>query len=389
MKNDKLGITNYELRIRTERHLLPATCHLPPAIRHLPRATCYLLLATCLLILAACAPAVAQVEPGATTPNAAPATLPPPGIVQNAGPTPSAATATAVAGINAGDSPDASPAAEITPTPRPSPTPEPTPTVEPSPTPLGPQAINGIPLSRIAPLPPETAAVVLETYRRGQELGRDPNAFSKLGDSTILNPHFLGPFDSGEYNLGEFSYLQPAIDRFKGSFERHGVGARHGLHSWSVFDPMWADEKWCEAGEHLLACEFRLNNPAFLFVRLGSNDAGSPSGFRYNVKEVIEFSLENGVVPIIGTKADRFEGSNENNDILRALAAEYHVPLWDFDLLAETLPGRDLDSDGVHLKIVDLPHDYTQEATFQRGHALQDLSALIVLDQVRRVVAGE
>jgi hypothetical protein len=291
------------------------------AICHLRLATCRLLLAICLLFLAACAPAVARPETEAALPIVtAESTLPAPSIIQNDGPTPSSATATAIAELIDGDD-----AAEIPATPAITPTnePTPTPTVAPSPTPLGPQAVNGIALSDFAPLPPETAAVVSETYARGRALGRNPRAFSKLGDSTILNPHFLGLFDAGTYDLGEFAYLQPAIDRFAGSFARHGVGARHGLHSWTVFDPMWADEKWCQAGEHLLACEFRLNNPAFLFVRLGSNDAGSPGGFRYNVKEVIEFSLDNGVVPIIGTKADRFEGSNENNDILRALAAEY------------------------------------------------------------------
>ena len=259
----------------------------------------------------------------------------------------------------------------------------------PSPTPLGPQAINGVPLSVIAPLPPEVIANIRAIYDRGQELGRDPNAFSKLGDSTLLNPHFLGPFDSGDYTLGDFAHLQPTIDRWAGSFARHGVGAHFGLHSWTVFDPMWADEEWCEPGEDLITCEFRLQNPSVLFVRLGSNDAGSPSGFRFNVKEVIEFASERGVIPILGTKADRFEGSNENNDILRALADEYDVPLWEFDRLADTLPGRGLDTDGVHLIIDDLPHDYTDPAAFQRGHAMQDLSALVVLDQVRRVIEEE
>ncbi len=83
---------------------------------------------------------------------------------------------------------------------------------------------------------------------------------------------------------------------------------------------------------------------------------------------------------------DRFEGSNENNDILRQLAAEYHVPLWDFERLAGTLPGRGLDDDNVHLIIDDLPHDYTGAAAFERGHAMQDLSALVALDQIRRVI---
>lgn len=270
-------------------------------------------------------------------------------------------------------------------TPEVSPTPEASPTPEPSPTPLWPMQINGVDIGAIVPMSPEIAENVLAIWARGQELGRDPNTFSKLGDSTILNPHFLGPFDEGNYNLGEFANLQPTIDQFTGSFDRHGVGARFGMHSWTVFDPQWADKDWCLPNEDSLACEFRLNNPSVLFVRLGSNDAGAPSGFRYNLQQVIDASIENGVIPIIGTKADRFEGSNENNDILRELAAENNVPLWDFDLLAGTIPGRGLDTDNVHLKIDDLPHDYTLEETFQRGHPLQDLVALLALDQIRRM----
>ena len=335
------------------------------------------------LILAACAPMPA-IEP--TAPPTTSTSRPAPVVEQNAGPTPNPATLTAVAAPPAADE-ATPPATRHSPPATAAPTATPTPS--PSPTPLGPQAINGVPLSVIAPLPPEVIANVRAIYARGQELGRDPNAFSKLGDSTLLNPHFLGPFDSGDYTLGDFAHLQPTIDRWAGSFARHGVGAHFGLHSWTVFDPMWADEEWCESGEDLITCEFRLQNPSVLFVRLGSNDAGSPSGFRFNVKEVIEFAGERGVIPILGTKADRFEGSNENNDILRALADEYDVPLWDFDRLADTLPGRGLDTDGVHLIIDELPHDYTDPAAFGRGHAMQDLSALIVLDQIRRVLEEE
>lgn len=343
------------------------------------RGRALLLSALCLLLMAGCATGAAETaEPAAVV---APAidTRPAPVIQQNSGPTPSAATVTAVAGLARSE-------ATFAPLPSVTPVPTATGTPQPSSTPPGPQEINGVPLAEIAPLPPEVVANVRAIYARGQQLGRDPRAFSKLGDSTLLNPHFLGPFDEGNYNLGDFAYLQPTIDRWAGSFARHGVAARHGLHSWTVFDPMWADEKWCEGGEDPITCEFRLQNPSIMFVRLGSNDAGSPSGFRYNLKKVIEFCIENGVIPIIGTKADRFEGSNENNDILRALADEYDVPLWDFDRVAATLPGRGLDTDQVHLIIDDLPHDYTDPAAFQRGHAMQDLTALIALDQVRRLV---
>ena len=336
-----------------------------------------------LLLMTACSPAT--VNETQVTPHVdSSVTRPAPVVAQSAGPTPSGATLTAVAVLSEED--DESDPATEQPQPTVTDTPTATPTPEPSPTSLGPQEINGIPLSDLVPMPPETAANVAAIYARGQELGRDSKAFSKLGDSTILNPHFLGPFDEGTYNLSDFGYLQPTIDRWRGSFKRHGVGAHFGLHSWTVFDPMWADEKWCEPGEHLLACELRLQNPSVLFVRLGSNDSGSPSGFRYNVRDVIKYAIEHGVIPIIGTKADRFEGSNENNEILRELTAEYHVPLWDFDLLAETLPNRGLGTDNIHLAIEDLPHDYTLPETFQRGHPMQDLTALIALDQVRRII---
>lgn len=334
-----------------------------------------------LILLAACSPTVNQVEPVMDVATSNPATRPAPVVEKNDGPPTPKPELTSDGGSIAEGPINESQTKTLDPAPTTL-----TPTPVPSPTPLGPETINDIPLSSIAPMSPETAANIVAIYARGQQLGRNPNAFSKLGDSTILNPHFLGPFDQGDYDLGEFEYLQPTIDRWRGSFERHGVGAHPGLHSWTVFDPMWADEKWCEAGEHLLACEIRLQNPSVLFVRLGSNDAGSPGGFRYNVKEVIEYAIENGVIPIIGTKADRFEGSNENNDILRALAAEYDVPLWDFDLVAETLPGRGLDTDNIHLIIDELPHDFTTPEAFERGHAMQDLTALIVLDQVRRII---
>ena len=47
----------------------------------------------------------------------------------------------------------------------------------------------------------------------GLELGNNPRAFSKLGDSTIEHPYFLGRFDDGPYNLGSYGYLKGAILR--------------------------------------------------------------------------------------------------------------------------------------------------------------------------------
>jgi hypothetical protein len=248
-------------------------------------------------------------------------------------------------------------------------------------------SINGIASDVFAPLPTDTINNLRMIYERGRQLGRDPNAFSKLGDSTIENPHFLTRFDDGPYDLGTYEHLQPIIDHYHGSFSRQGMAVRRGLHTWSVFDPLWADGSRCTAGETVFSCEVRLHNPSIMFIRLGSNDVGVPDSFDRNMRRLIEVCIENGIIPIIGTKADRREGaSNQNNEMLRQIAVDYHVPLWDFDLVAGTLPGRGLGNDGVHLTTF-YSHDYTQPEALRRGYGLQNLSALIALDQIWRVVA--
>ena len=125
------------------------------------------------------------------------------------------------------------------------------------------------------------------------------------------------------------------------------------------------------------------NNPIIIFVRLGSNDAGAPSGYRYNMKQVVETSIANGVIPVLVTKADRFEGpDNINNNILRELAAEFNVPLLEFDIIAETLPNRGLKANDVHMEELIGPHDFTLPETMQSGHAIHDLIALMMLDAI-------
>ena len=244
--------------------------------------------------------------------------------------------------------------------------------------------LNGLPFAAFISLSPETRQHIDEIYAQGQEMGRNAHAFSKLGDSTIMAPGLLVQFDQGAYNLADFAYLQPIIDQYAGSFERYGAATHVGLHSWTVFDPMIADTTWCLSNENVLACELRLQNPSILFIRLGSNDAGIPDSFAAHTRTVVQTVIDNGVIPIIGTKADRFEGEdNINNQILRQIAAEYKVPLWDFDTLAATLPNRGLTlEDNVHLDKLTITNDYAQPSAYQSGQAMQDLSALLMLEAI-------
>lgn len=231
-------------------------------------------------------------------------------------------------------------------------------------------------------MPPEVRQKVRETFALGSQLGRNPNAFSKVGDSVALTPHYLTFFDRGQYVLGEYEYLQPAIDHYAGSFERYGVATRIGLHAWSLFDPLWADKDWCLPNEDMVACEIRLHNPSVLLIRLGSNDAGAEKAFNDNMRALVAYALENGVVPILGTKADRFEGLDDrNNKIIRQIAADYQVPIWDFDYIAGTIPQRGLGGDQVHMTMTD-SNDYTDPNSFARGYPVSDLTALMALHAV-------
>ncbi|HLV34198.1 MAG TPA: LysM peptidoglycan-binding domain-containing protein [Spirillospora sp.] len=250
-------------------------------------------------------------------------------------------------------------------------------------------SINGLPYDAVIVMPDAVQQHIREIYARGQALGNNGRAFSKLGDSTIEYPFFLARFDEGPYNLGAYAYLQPVIDYFAGSFARQSVAIRRGLHTWSVLDPMWAPKPPCQPGEHMLACEFRLHRPSILFIRLGSNDAGIPNETDASFREIVEFAIDSGVIPVIGTKADRHEGpGNINNDIMRQVAADYRIPLMDYDLVAQTVPGRGLEQDDVHMTTF-YAHDYTQPVAFQRGHGLHNLTALITLDRIWRVLRGE
>ncbi len=264
--------------------------------------------------------------------------------------------------------------------------------VLPTPTMPYPQTLNGVPIEQIIVIDEDTKTTIRATYAVGQVFGRNPFAFSKLGDSTIENPHFLARFDDARlgavtYNLGEYAYLSGVIANYAGSFNRQGEAVLRGLHAWSVFDPLWAGGN-CARGEGVLACEIRVHNPSIIFIRLGTNDIGVPEGFEADMRQIVAYCLAQGVIPILGTKADVRDGNpSPNNEAIRRLAEEFHVPLWDFEQLAITLPNRGLDVDNHHLTSF-YAHDWTSPVAWQRGHAAHSLSALMMLDAVWRVLLG-
>jgi hypothetical protein len=248
-----------------------------------------------------------------------------------------------------------------------------------------PDHVNEVPFDAFVVMDRAVIDRVREIFASGRSVGRSAEVFSKAGDSTIESPYFLGRFDASPYNLGPYRFLQAVVDHFQGSYGRKSMAVRVGQHSWTLLNPAWADKQHCDVGEAPLACEFRLNNPSVVILRLGANDAGVPKLFEKNMRAVVEFSIAQGVIPVLSTKPDRRKGTEQVNDIVRQLATEYRIPLWDFDRVAQTLPDRGLGPDGVHLTGF-YEHDYTLPRGLQRGHGVQNLTALIVLDKIWRVL---
>lgn len=156
-------------------------------------------------------------------------------------------------------------------------------------------------------------------------MGNRTDAFSKVGDCESQTTWYLWDFDQGEgyYSLGPYAELQPVIDHFEGSFERLSLAARYGFTAASVMTPLWADREKCEKDESPLACEFRIHRPSIVLITLGANDAVRPETLEKNMRRVIEYSIEQGVVPILDTKADNREGAMRPLPVWR-MNTRYH-----------------------------------------------------------------
>ncbi len=225
-----------------------------------------------------------------------------------------------------------------------------------------------------------------EVYARGQEThGRDARRFSKLGDSLSANFIYLTRFDTGDYKLGDYAYLQGTIEHFRGSFARDSAGVEVGIGAVSALGSQYADEAVCFPSETMFACEIRLHNPSILLIRFGTNDVDKTT-FGANMQRIIEATLAEGIMPVLATKADRFVDENDvTNSIIRQLAAAYNIPLWDFDYVANTLPNRGLGHDDVHLTGSD-SNDFSDPQVLLRGYPVTDLLTLMMLEALRAQV---
>jgi len=237
------------------------------------------------------------------------------------------------------------------------------------------------------PIIPVVSDTAREIYQRGLAMGNNPHAFSKVGDCQNVTTYFLATFDEpGSYSLGKkYAYLQDTIDYFHGSFGRESLAVKPGFNVAAVLSPLRSDKTVCKANESPLACELRVHRPAFAIISLEQWWGGKPTDdYGTYLRQIVEYTISQGVVPILATKADNIEGDNSINRTIAEIAYEYDIPLWNFWRAAHPLPNHGLIEDGFHLTFAG--NRFDDPVAMKSAWPWRNLTALQVLDAVRRGV---
>ena len=265
-------------------------------------------------------------------------------------------------------------------------TPTPIATIEPSLTPVPtvtplPTALSLDPTNwhqwPVIPIIPEYARQI---YLHGQSLGNDSHAFSVFGDCQSEPNVFMGIYETDLQTVAALPLnLQETVTWFSGSFNRLSPTVRGGTTAGALLWAQWHQNKFtCTIYETPLQCELRIHKPSFVIIHVGTHYENRNEGY---MRAILDQLIASGVVPILASKADDRELDEHVNAQFAQLAVEYNIPFWNFWATVDSLPNRGL---------------YTRpDATYQgdlyltdEAAAIQRLSALQVLDIVRRAVTG-
>ena len=231
------------------------------------------------------------------------------------------------------------------------------------------------------PVIPEAIDPSLQrVYQRGLALGNDPNAFSIFGDCQTRPGEFFGVYETDPAVVRELSpELQELVAHFEGSFNRESPTTQDGTTPGSLLWTQWhRGEYGCTFAETPVECELRVHRPSFVIIQVGTHFESRNTEY---LRRIILQLMDEGVVPILATKADNREKDERINRDMSMLAAEYELPLWNFWAAVSDLPNRGLYTRDDRPLQGDI---YLTEAATER-HRVTGLEAL---NAVWRAVAG-
>jgi hypothetical protein len=240
---------------------------------------------------------------------------------------------------------------------------------------------------------PAINPALAKVYKDGLAAGNDPSHFSKVGDCQNVATYFLSTFDHpGDFRLGpDYADLQSTIDIFQGSWSRESLAVKPGFNVAAVLSPLRADADICNQGESPLGCEMRIWRPSIVVVSMETWWGRQPAeDYARYMRQIVEYILRQGAVPILATKADNREGDGSINAAIAQVASEYDVPVWNFWAAVQPLPDRGIwrdDKDEFHLTFA--RNFFDDPLRMEQAWPWRNLTALQSVDAIHRGLNGE
>ncbi|MCZ7539605.1 MAG: SGNH/GDSL hydrolase family protein [Anaerolineae bacterium] len=180
------------------------------------------------------------------------------------------------------------------------------------------------------------------------------------------------------------------INHFGESLAYDGEATHNGFNANAVLMSMWANPAACQEGESPLECEFRLHRPSVAIIMFGTSDllVMSPAQFNTFMRQIVDDSIEAGVIPILSTFPGNLGFWKETilyNQIVVRIALDYDIPLINLWLALESLPNHGLEPDGFHLG--EPPYGASCTLTdpyLSTGYTTRNLVTMQTLDAVWR-----
>jgi hypothetical protein len=240
---------------------------------------------------------------------------------------------------------------------------------------------------RSAPVVPKldaaTRSRTIATLVTGRRLGNRADVFAKLGDSISQSAFFLEGLGCARWTPGKHRALSVTIRYFArrrlagassecdvvNSFSRNSAATlAFTPASWALEAGGSADPS-CHSGETPLACEIRIDRPAYALLLFGTNDVTIGTGttvhtlpqFMASMRAIVAGARRLGVVPILSTIPPRGgDATSESwterfNAALVRLAGARRVPIINLWTALQGLPNHGLSPDLLHPSVFGSP----------------------------------
>ncbi len=227
---------------------------------------------------------------------------------------------------------------------------------------------------------PEPDESIREIYQRGLTLGNDPNAFSIFGDCQSRPEEFFGVFETDplswkacQLNCAKRWNVSTARSTAKVPPHKMAPRPAHCYGTSGIAVNLAAPLLKHQSNANF-ASTARLSSSFKLAHTFESRNT------EY-LRKIITQLINEGVVPILATKADNRELDDRVNRDMALLADEFNLPLWNFWASLSDLPDRGL-------YVMDGREEQGAVYLNEEAQEIHRITGLEALNIVWRVAAG-